>query len=91
MRVVYGISLAVGAVALLAWLAALAVSTNVAGWEKYDPDIRFTRTGRRTVGAVFGLGMAGLSASYAGWSTVLALGAAIGGAVLGAVLAGSSE
>ena len=76
---------------LLVWLAAVSVSTNVAGWDRYNPDARFGMTGRRVVAAVFGFGMAGLSASYAGWGTALALAGAAGGAILGTLLAGLLE
>lgn len=91
MRVVYGISLAVGVVALIGWLGAVAISNNVTGWDRFDPDERLSMTGRRGVAALFGFGMAGLSASYAGWSTLPALAAAAGGVVVGVLLAGSSE
>lgn len=90
MRAVYGIALAVGAVGLLVWLAGVALSSNVAGWDRYDPDRRLGTGGRRVVAAVFGFGMAGLSASYAGWPTALAALAAATGATAAAVWAGSS-
>jgi len=88
MRAVYGLALGLGTVALLAWIAAVAVAASVTGWEKVDPDARFGLTGRRVVAAIFGFGMAGLSASYAGWSTLLATAAALTGAAVAAASAG---
>lgn len=88
MRALFGLALAVGAVGLLAWIAASAVAASVSGWEKTDPDIRFGVTGRRAVAAVFGFGMAGLSAAYAGWPMLVASLAALAGAVAAAAIAG---
>ena len=84
----FGLALGVGAVTLLAWIVAVGVAGSVEGWENVDPDTRFGLTDRRVVAAVFGFGMAGLSASYAGWSTAVATIAAVAGAVVGAAAAG---
>ena len=91
MRAVYGIALAVGFVALLLWILAVFAAGSVKGWESFDLERRFGTTGQRTVAAVLGFGMAGLSASYAGWNTVLALGAAAAGAAVGVALAGQTS
>lgn len=88
MRAVFGLALAIGSVALLAWIVAAAVAGSVENWDTVDPDARFGRTGRRVVAAVFGFGMAGLSAAYAGWSAPVALGAAVAGAAVAAGLSG---
>jgi hypothetical protein len=88
MRAVFGLALAIGAVALVAWIAATAVAGSVEGWDAVDPDARFGLIGRRVVAAVFGFGMAGLSAAYAGWPAPVALGAAVAGAVVAAGLSG---
>ena len=84
----YGWARGFGAVALLAWIAAGGVASSVDGWENVDPDARFGMTGRRLVAGVFAFGMAGLSASYAGWPTVVATIAAAAGAVVGMAAAG---
>ncbi len=91
MRAVYGIALAVGFVALLVWAIAVYASESVDGWDSFDLDRRYGANGRRTVGAVLGFGMAGLSASYAGWNTPLALAAAVAGAAVAVALAGRTS
>lgn len=91
MRAVFGIALGLGILSLLGWIAAVAVSSTVEGWESVDPDARFGMTGRRAVAALFGFGMAGLSAAYAGWAIALATAAAILGAMGAAAIAGFSE
>jgi hypothetical protein len=88
MRALYGFALGFGAVALLAWIAAVAVASSVDGWDNVDPDARFGLNGRRLVAGVFAFGMAGLSASYAGWPTAVAAIAAVAGAVVGVAAAG---
>ena len=87
MRAVFGIALAVGFVGLLGWIAAVAVSESVDGWSGADPDARFGPNGRRVVAAIFGFGMAGLSAAYAGWPMAVATGAALVGGGVAAFLA----
>ncbi len=91
MRVVFGFALGFGSIALLAWIAAAAVADSVEGWGTVDPDARLGLTGRRVVGAVFGFGMAGLSAAYAGWSMVIATVAAVAGAIVAVAIAGLTE
>ena len=76
---------------LVGWIVAVTVAGSVPGWGRLDPDDRFGVAGRRVVGAVLGFGIAGLSASYAGWATGLALAAALGGALGAMALAGLSE
>jgi len=88
-RAVFGVALAVGFLAVLGWIAAVAVADSVDGWEGVDPDTRFGLNGRRVVAGVLGFGMAGLSAAYAGWPIPLATGAAVVGAVAGGLLAAS--
>jgi len=87
-RVVFGLALGFGTILLLAWVVAVAVAGSVEGWEKLDPDARFGLTGRRVVAAVFGFGMAGLSAAFAGWPMVVATLAALAGAVVAGAIAG---
>lgn len=88
MRAVFGYALGLGTVALLAWIIAVAVAGSVEGWAKADPDARFGLTGRRIVAAVFGFGMAGLSAAFAGWPMAVATLAAAAGAVVAGAVAG---
>ncbi len=88
MRAVFGFALGFGAVALLGWIATVGIAGSVEGWEKVDPDTRFGVTGRRVVAAVFGFGMAGLSAAYAGWPIAVATIAAIAGAIVAGAVAG---
>ncbi len=88
MRAVFGLALGFGSVAVLGWIIAVAVAESVEGWEKVSPDARFGLTGRRAVAAVFGFGMAGLSAAYAGWPMAVATLAAAAGAVVAAAIAG---
>ncbi len=89
MRALYGISLAVGFVALLVWATAVFASGSVKAWETFDLEQRFGVSGRRLVAGLLGFGMAGLSASYAGWHAGLAVGAAVAGLAVGVALAGA--
>jgi len=88
MRAVFGFALGFGSVAVLAWIAGVAVAESVEGWGKVNPDLRFGLTGRRVVAAVFGFGMAGLSAAYAGWPMAVATLAAVAGSVVAVAVAG---
>ena len=90
-RSVYGIALALGIVALLTWAIAVFVGESVDGWESFDLDRRFGATGRRVVAAILGFGMAGLSASYAGWNAGLAGLAALAGVLVAMALAGRTN
>ncbi len=77
---VYAVALVAGFLALMLWIVGVALGTWVDGWEFADPEARFGSTGRSVVGGVVGFGMAGLSATFAGWHAALALGAAVLGA-----------
>lgn len=81
MTSLFAISLTIGILALGAWIAFAAVAGSVQGWERFDPEAAFGRSGRMGLAALTGFGMAGLSASYAGWSDAPTIIAAIGGAV----------
>jgi hypothetical protein len=74
MRGVYGAALVLGMAALIAWIVAPARSGD-----------RRIRTG---IGSLVGLGMAGLSASYAGWPGWVSAVVAATAAVLGGWWAG---
>lgn len=91
MRPVYGILLAIGFVGLVVWAISVYTSESVEGWESFNLDRRLGSRGRRAVASVLGFGMAGLSASYAGWNAGLALVAALAGAAVGVALAGQSN
>jgi hypothetical protein len=88
---VFGIALGLGVILLLAWIIAVAVADSVEGWANIGPDERFGLTGRRVVAAVFGFGMAGLSAAYAGWPMAVATLAAAAGALVAGTVAGLSR
>ena len=80
-----------GFVALLAWTISVYVGESVKGWESFDLDRRFGVNGRRLLAAILGFGMAGLSASYAGWNAGLAVLAAVAGAAVSVALAGRAN
>ena len=80
MTVLFGIPLLIGFLLMVGWIAATAVAATVEGWGGVDPDDRFGRTGRFVVAGLFGFGMAGISALYAGWPHLLAVGAGVLGA-----------
>jgi len=80
MTALFGTILLVGVLGLLVWVAATGVAHSVDGWEGVDPETRFGRAGRSVLAALLGFGMAGMSASYADWSPILALIGALAGA-----------
>lgn len=77
---IYALALIVGFVALLAWIVGAALGAWVDGWEFADPEARFGATGRSIVAGLIGFGIAGMSATFAGWHAVLAVAAALLGA-----------
>ena len=79
MTALFGIPLLIGIVLLLAWIAATAVAGTVDGWDSVDPELRFGRIGRFVLAGIIGFGMAGISALYAGWPSLLAFGAGLAG------------
>lgn len=80
MTAVYAVALIVGILATIAWVASVAVAESVPGWKHVDPDHRFGARGRMLVGGLSGFGLAGMSASFAGWPSVAAFAGAIAGA-----------
>lgn len=80
MTAVYAIALTVGLIAVVAWIAMSAVAASVDGWDRFDPGSVLGYRGPLVIAAFIGLGMGGLSASYAGWSDGPAVVAAIVGA-----------
>ena len=81
MTALLGIPLLVGFVLMLAWIAATAAAATVEGWEGVDPEHRFGRKGRFVLAGTIGFGMAGISALYAGWPQLGAVGAGALGVV----------
>lgn len=87
MVALYAISTVLGVIALLAWIT-MGIAASAGDDRRYlDPESRFGERGRIAVSATLGFGLGGMSASFAGWSTGLALLGAIAGAVA-AVLVG---
>lgn len=86
MNGVYGVSLVIGIVALIAWILVGGLSEANEGRPRH-PDERFGATGRSVVAAFTAFGMAGLSASYGGWPGWSAILAAIAAAAVFAVYA----
>ncbi len=81
MRSLYGLVLGIGLVSLIAWLVASAGTT-------LDLERRYGARGRAAIGAMIGFGMAGLSAAFAGWRDLAALGAALVGSLAAGWYAG---
>lgn len=67
MKAVYAVALIVGFVALIVWIVGTFLPRGV----------NERLLARRLVGGMIAFGMGGLSASYAGWSSWGALGAAV--------------
>ncbi len=79
---IYAICVVLGAVAALIWIFLGLGSEAIPGKRSADPESRFGERGRYAVAGVLGFGLGGMSASFAGWVTLLALMAAAGGAAL---------
>jgi hypothetical protein len=76
----YAVVLGAAVVALLLWVAAVAISGMVEGWDRVDPERRFGPAGRSALAGALGFGLAGMSATFAGWPGLAALAGAVGGA-----------
>ena len=87
MTVLYAVAVALGTVAVIAWVAFGVIGTADVGGGTLDPEARLGPTGRAAVAGVTGFGMAGMSATFAGWNGVLALAAAVVGAAVMAIVA----
>lgn len=81
MTALFGIPLLIGFLLMVVWISATAVAATVDGWEDIDPERKFGRSGRFVLAGTIGFGMAGISALYAGWPHLLAVGAGTLGAV----------
>lgn len=82
MIAVYAIATVLGVIAIVTWVVLGMIADAVVGKESLDPDTRFGAAGRGVVAAVAGFGLGGMSASYAGAATPLALLGAVAGAVV---------
>jgi len=85
--VVFALSVVVGAVALILWVIVSSLSARPES-RLTDPEERYGQTGRTVILAVLGIGLGGMSASFAGWSIAASLAAAVAG---GAALAVSGR
>lgn len=83
----YAIALVLGVVAMISWVVLGLTAGSVAGKASLDPEHRFGQRGRDVVAAALGLGLGGMSASFAGWPASLAVVGAVAGGV-GAVVVG---
>ena len=77
---VYAVALIAGLLMLLGWIVGSALGAWVEGWEFADPENRFGATGRSVVAGSVGFGIAGMSATFAGWHPPVAVVAAVLGA-----------
>lgn len=74
---VYAVALIAGLLMLLGWIVGSALGGWVEGWEFADPENRFGATGRSVVAGSVGFGIAGMSATFAGWHPLVAVVAAV--------------
>lgn len=83
---VYAVTLIAGLVALIAWIFATVLASNLER-PRFDPESRLGISGRRVVAAAVGFGMAGMSAEYSplgiAWPLALVLALAGGAAAAG--------
>ena len=86
MNGVYGITLVIGILALIAWILIGGFSEANDGRPKH-PDERFGAKGRALVAGLTAFGIGGLSTSYGGWPTALAVVAAAVAALVFAIYA----
>jgi hypothetical protein len=77
----YAIATILGVIGIIAWVALGLIATSVPGKEAADPETRFGLAGRSVVAVFIGFGLGGMSASYAGAGTFVALLGAIVGAI----------
>lgn len=80
---VYAVVLVLGVAALLVWLVMAATASSVDDKQEWNPEERFGPTGRNVVAGLLGFGLGGMSASFAGWASGLAVVGAVGGAAIG--------
>lgn len=78
---VYAVAIVIGGLGALTWIVMSVAAGNVDDWGRYDPGVWGGRWARRTIAGLVGGGMAGMSATYAGWNTIAAVVAAAVGCV----------
>ncbi len=88
MTAVYAVATVAGLASLIAW-ALLRGARPDDGDARFDPERRFGVRGRMVVAGGTGFGLAGMSSTFAGWSTGVAVAAAVVGAVVVALLSRS--
>lgn len=81
MAPIYAVATAVGVLAVLTWIGLTVFAATVPDRASLDPEVRYGVTGRFVVAGLFGFGLAGMSASFAGWPWLAGLAAAVAGAV----------
>ena len=79
----YAVCTVLGVVGIFGWLTLGMAASAWEGKDHLDPETRFGARGRYLVAAVAGFGLGGMSASFGGWNTVLALLAAVAGGAAG--------
>ncbi len=80
MVAVYAIATILGVIGIIAWVTLGMISTAVSHAQRLDPETRFGLAGRSVVAGTIGFGLGGMSASYAGAGTLLAVLGAVAGA-----------
>ncbi len=86
MTALYAVTLVVGIAALTAWVLFAAIGASVAGWARVDPESRLGILTRLVVAGLFGFGLGGMSATFAGWADPVAfIAAALGSAAIVAI------
>jgi hypothetical protein len=74
----FAVTLGIGVVLLLLWLAGASLEETIEGFR--GPEERFGVRGRMLPAGLTGFGIAGMSATFAGWAAPLALSAAVAAA-----------
>ncbi len=85
MTALYAIATVFGVAGLVAWTLLRGLRPD-GGVARFDPEARFGPSGRLVVAGVTGFGLAGMSSTFAGWSTPLTVVAAFAGAALVGVI-----
>lgn len=85
MTALYAIATLAGTLLLFAWIVSAALSAGAGEAARFDGAARFGLRGRIAIAGLLGFGLAGMSATFAGWAIAPAAVAAIAGA---AALAG---
>jgi len=84
---IYAVSIVLGILGILTWVAMGLASGSLAGKAHLDPEDRFGDRGRVAISSLSGFGLGGMSASFGGWNDGLAIVAAVLGAVVAVLIA----